>query len=244
MNVRLRLLVVALLAASVASVAPAHADDAPRAVFNIKFPGGTVQAYLLAVQKACDEQLAEPLNVVIVGDAARLPLPPIELRAVDASAAVLVVDGLSIPSAETPGIVQKIRIEAIPSSSPLPVYRIEAASSGRASTPAGKASGVWSLSDFRTEPMIADEDILSAIETAVGLFDDAGCDLRFHAPTGLLVARGTDEQIVTIERVIDELREGRVRSDSVIASVAREREMNALKMRIAELEKIIEDLRK
>ncbi|MCA9290789.1 MAG: hypothetical protein KDA25_06650 [Phycisphaerales bacterium] len=243
MNVRLRLLVAAVLAASVATLAPAQ-DDASPPLLDVDFGGGTVQAYLLAVQKACDTQLAGPLNVVVVGDVARLPLPPIQLRAVDASAAVLVLDQLMIPSPESPGTVQKIRIEAVPSFARLPVYRIEGMSSGRASVPAGKSSGVWSLAELRTEPKIADEDILSAVETALGLFDEPGCDLRFHAPTGLLVARGTDEQIVTIERVLDELRDGRARSDSVIASVARQREMEALKMRIAELEKIIEDLRK
>lgn len=58
------------------------------------------------------------------------------------------------------------------------------------------------------ESGLKSEDVLQAIETAIAMFVDIKVkpDIRFHEPTGLIIARGNSEQMDVISMVIEGLR--------------------------------------
>jgi len=67
-----------------------------------------------------------------------------------------------------------------------------------------KSTHTWSVANLLLRD-IDQEQMLTAIKTALELGDGEDVTLRLHPPTGLLIARGTAEQISTIDNVIDRL---------------------------------------
>ena len=65
---------------------------------------------------------------------------------------------------------------------------------------------VWSVSDLISNEM-TEESILTAIETSVEILggERPRAQIRFHGETGLVLASGDDDQLTSIDRVVDGL---------------------------------------
>lgn len=171
-------------------------------VVTLKFPGGTVADYVKALSGAGS------FNIVVRESAQMVPVPPIELTSADADAAVKILSGLA--AADRPAdIVTVQRAGGGRDDAALPVYVVDRQTSN--SAPPLNASRAMSLvenvSDL-VESGLKPDDILQAIETAVLLFNDEAKapEIRFHEPTGLIIARGRGEHIEAIAMVVNGLR--------------------------------------
>ncbi len=201
----------ALLALAVAALAcqplPIHGQSADReqapavATLDLEFLGGTALDYVNAIRKA------EPsANIVVLGDLARFSMAAVKLKDVDVWSALRVLDQLP---ADQGNIVAKVRLENVVDNpeSP-PVLAVTAEIKDRGPNPGMMQTTVISMADVLGDNL-KPTDALAAIETALGLITEpsAPAQIKFHTETGLLIARGTPEQIESIRQVISQLRE-------------------------------------
>ncbi|MBL1216546.1 MAG: hypothetical protein D8M59_03535 [Planctomycetes bacterium] len=184
-------------------------------VFDLEFPGGTVADFVDALRSVQPEA-----NMVVDTGAETIPIPAMQLYSVDISRAVNVLDGLEYSDADGD---LRIRVMAVPvvknstnyaGAARNPVFRVIVDS--RYNRQAPQTSVVLTIADLLGEAYRAD-DVMTAIETAMSVITDEASRtepavLRFHDATGLLIARGTGEQLSAVKSVIDELREGLDRS--------------------------------
>jgi hypothetical protein len=165
-------------------------------VISIEFEGGTVADYVAVLRRA-----AENVNIMVDVDAGEVPLPAFELQSVMLVDALRVVEDLE-PENES----YELSMDEFASGPPefyAPVYRIVSKKLRPPQPPL--QTSVWSISAL-IERGVAAEDVLGAIETALGLQEDLGApDVRFHEATGLILARAHPEQIATIGEVIHNL---------------------------------------
>lgn len=168
-------------------------------LIKLEFPGGTAQQYIDAVRAASDDA-----NIVVMGDLAAITMPAVKLRNVDTWAAVRILNEL--PQQQKNLL---ILVEAgITSDEPdqARVYTVRAQVT-RGSLDWKVESTVISVADVLHGEITAD-DLLTAVEIAlevVGKVDEPA-EIKFHKETGLLIARGTGDQIAAIHEVVEQLR--------------------------------------
>jgi len=142
--------------------------------------------------------------------AEHFPVPAVEFRSVDVASAIYLLDNRT---ALIDGQQVALDVDDIspPSTLSQPVYSVRATTptTRRGRARAGESAAVLSIKDVLNADYSAD-DVLTAIESAVGLIEGAqrAAEIRFHEQTGLLIARGTGEQMAAMHEVIDQLREG------------------------------------
>lgn len=188
----------------------------PRVTLN--FPGGTVLEYVKAIQKAAEPTV---INAMVSADAAKLRVPAVEFKQVAVSSAIE-----ALPMAaqnETAAAVLEVRAvgQAWDGSG---IYSISARQTvfgapGQAMLTPGKAPEhveVFSMRDLVEPPPGAPagaggttvETILMAVDTAIGLHSDGEKpQVKFHKDSGVLIVRGTQEQIRTVKDLLNTLRE-------------------------------------
>ncbi len=180
----------------VVGVDPSLAKTVVRpATFDLDFRGGTIASYAQAIREACPKA-----NIVVLGDAAEVPLPAMSLRDVTVEASMRAVEGQQqdTSGAETALFVRGVDISGSPES----VYTIQRAP--KHAPPEERPSvHVWSLS-----PSLASgaklADILSAIEAALAV-DGRPSKLSYHEATNLLIVRGVETQHQLVDSVIHEV---------------------------------------
>jgi len=215
-----------LLAASVPALAGVAAaqDDTARAtreqLVDLTFPGGAAVAYVEAVRRAAGD-----LNVMISPHLKDVPVQPVELKRVSVEAALTLLEGRYTAGGRTMDV--DVEVNHAELAGAMDVYRLEARVRPE---PAREdaSSGVWSLSGA-IEGGLAPEAVLTAIETALDLYDKAyaPAQLRFHRESGLLIARAHPEQIQTITLILDRLSDPGARDAQAL---------EAAEQRMAELE--------
>lgn len=182
---------------------------------NLEFPGGTATEYINAVRKA-----ATDVNIVTMADLSSIQVPPVSLKNVNPASAIEILQ--SIPQ-EQPGrhIEIHFREDRPKSREQLPVFTVTAniianSVQGRR---AGEQTTVASISDL-LEGKLKAADLLTAVQTALEMLKNEAqpAQIRFHEETGLLIARGSDDQISAITMVLQQVREragrDRVRDDA------------------------------
>lgn len=197
------------LSAQDAPPAPVPSQNAPapkveRPVVTLEFPGGTMAAFVAAVRDH-----VPAANIVLSDSAARVGVPPIELRqaglAQALEAACQVVDApFEVRVKELRGDGQWVYAITAPKAAPRP----------RSEPKQQPHSAQWIVSLLELtsgDGALRIESILSAIELACESAESPVV-LRFHADSGLLIARGTDEQMVAVETVVSVLRKARPQS--------------------------------
>jgi hypothetical protein len=201
----------ALVIASMSATSPfpAIAQDSVRAAaqpesqaLNVDFPGGAATEYITAIRKADADA-----NIVVLGELDEIPVPAVRLRNVDVGAALAVLSELP-PQQGNQGREVKIE-EILRDGERSPVFTVTGRtwSMGKGTAHAQKTS-VISMAELLGENL-KPADALKAVETALELIkgDYEPAQIRFHEETGLLIARGSPEQIESIQQVIAQLQE-------------------------------------
>lgn len=165
--------------------------------FDVHFPGGSLSEYADALRKANPD-----VSIVIAPTAANLAVPPLELKNVTTTAAVKILESFYVPAREGDF---RVVVDAVRTGSGDDVVMAIGASGGDASlarrgdtTPRQR---VWSIGEALDRDAKV-EDILAAVELSQSLLP-AQATIKYHAPSRLLIAVGTDEQLMAIHEVVD-----------------------------------------
>jgi hypothetical protein len=178
--------------------ADAQAGTGETPLADLKFSGGLVGDYVKAVRKAFPGA-----NILVDAEVERLPMPEVELTSVGLRSALQLLEFQSQQDSRGSIVVD---VRCLAERRAKPVYRILARVKGYRPQDRSQA---WTVADLLAADM-KPEDVLSAVETAMELLSEDGfkpAQIRFHEATGLLVARGHEEQIAAIDEIVDRLRE-------------------------------------
>lgn len=192
-------------------------------MLSVNFGGGTLEAYLVALQKAAGDKA---VNVVVPAAAKKVVLPPIVLRDVTLYTALSAVRSAFEENSEHQFNVRPVGTEE-DGTFAIEYMRVDRTSGqtvpmggGRVMQVPGPAKRleVYSIRDLIDPPAGADgtpqakvayESILSAVDAAMGMFDEKEPPkLLFHKETGLLLVSGTKYQTEVVDNLI-----GRIRDD-------------------------------
>lgn len=203
-------------------------------VIDLDFKGGTLREYVNAIQKK-----AASTNVLIDPLAERFPVPSVQFRSVDVASAMELLDHRA---GEVDGRGVRIDVRTIdpPNTLSEPVYAVHAETFSPRKL-RDELTMVISVKDLLDADYTAD-DILTAVETALNLVDDGvTAQVRFHKETGLLIARGPEEQVSAVVDVTAQLRQAaheqldqKRQSDD---SARQHREMTELRSQIEDLQR-------
>lgn len=169
------------LAAMIAALSPP--------TFSVEFPGGSVAQYIDAIRAAYPEA-----NIVGVQGLEHVTVPGITLREV------------SLEGALRPLTVVARTVDG--RSADLGVFFMNGVASiaiPERSLPEPPRTLVLSGESLR-ETGLPMPQIHEVFQTALSIFPGPQPDARFHEGTGIVVVRGTPEQLRTVEEVIEKLR--------------------------------------
>lgn len=262
------LAVLAIAAPTVAQEDPGsrRGSNGDPIIADLDFDGGSLEAFVRALRKAAGDS---PVNIVYGPEAAGIPVPPIDLQHVDAFMALRSVSQASSSLVKRdPQLVPFIwNVDRI-SGDGTPVYTIQVheLSRGRASGPgsvpaAQLHTAVHSIANLTSGPgAMSADDVLAAIQLGLEMDGKGDAKLSYHEETGLLFARVTNEQANAIEMTIVHLRqsmaarkdgESRSQLEAVFEAtgvrtvgelVERVRGTDALRLRVADLQRTVRDL--
>lgn len=189
-------------------------------IVDINFRGGTLSEFVEAIQAAAHP---EPFNVMIPREAADIPMPPVAMRQVSAEAAIRTAAfGRQSGTDEMITIVEVSR--GITDGAPVFAVNFRRFTSGQrgqapaqTEPPVETTVEVFSLSELIRPELIRPlpddsagvtikpETILSAIESAVAISGEREAEaatIRFHEESGMLLVRGTHQQVFAIDRIL------------------------------------------
>lgn len=164
---------------------------------SVDFAGGTVAEYVTALRKA---QAKQPVNIVVTPEAEDLPVPPAKLIEVPIEAAVHMLEG-DYPAPE--GGFARINVDAFSrlGEARHTLLKVSASVNFR-----NLHTSVWSVAEDLAAGLSA-EEMLAAVEAVLSVFPNES-NLKFHEATGLLILRGTEEQIAVVEEALERLHDG------------------------------------
>jgi hypothetical protein len=174
---------------------------------SLQFAGGSLSDYVKALKEATPN-----FNIVLaVSEAKDIRLPAIKLDAVSFYPALRLLQG---EYRLDDGTIIKLLVNDMggprEGETANPVYKIWSERQ-EARKPSPQVQ-VWNIGEL-IGPDRKAEDVLTAVETAVGLLPNQDkAKIRYHAETTLVVACGEQDQLIAIERVVDGIRQG-VRSE-------------------------------
>lgn len=195
-------------------IRPSLGFDDPQ-IGDLEFPGGTVEEFVMALRKAAGDQ---PVNIVYDAQAAKLSVPSVSLREVDAYTALR---SACEPASRTlthfdDGRIFSWTVTKIAGDASS-VYTIHARDvsppqfrPGYQAPQPHRSTAIHTITELITGPgaMTAD-DVLSALQAALAMEDGNEVKLAYHEGTGLVFARVTAEQGRVIESAILNLRVSR-----------------------------------
>jgi hypothetical protein len=193
MKMKTRLILMSLLMGWLTATAPAADTVAPDKIvevarppkFDLNFPGGPPAKLVDAIEQASGARI----NVLVSPRLAGLILPRIELRSVDAET---VFRSLPLLGIEDSTAVRW----AIGKENNVWVFQ---------TPPEYRQTKVFYLGDLLEKFKI--DDITTAIQTTWQLGGkESGAEMKFHRETQLLIARGDESRLQTINGVLNELR--------------------------------------
>jgi len=209
-------------------------DTALFTLISVDFPGGTVGEYIETVKEAAKKAQIE-VNVICPAEAREVQVSPIALRSVTLRTAM---DSLCAAFAgNTQVMFDSTSVGKEPNE--YPTFALRMSTSNRAPQYAPDASGklrpvtgnvpfinVLGVRDLIEPPVgtaatastrVTKETLLEAVNAAFSLQkDEAPPEILFHADTGLLIVRGTNQQnalaSMVLERIRDDLKQRREQS--------------------------------
>ncbi len=160
---------------------------------DVSFSGGKLIDYVESIRRSRPKGAA---NIVVMPNAKELQVPPITLVAVTVEAAVRLLEGAyTLPN----GAFSEVDVETyeIAGTTDM-VFKVTA----QYETLEIRSS-VWSLDSVLTDGH-SEAELLGAVDVVLSLFSNKA-EIKFHPPTRLLIARGTDEQLDLVREVIEQL---------------------------------------
>lgn len=166
--------------------------------FNLTFSGGSLDQYVAAIQNALP-----CANILLAGDGKIFPVAAVTLRNVTALGALRLIEGNATrtggrrsnvtiqPTKGDAGVLEAIRVQIVD-------FQPQVNQSN------ALHAAVFSVA----EPLAMgakQEDILGALEAALGVFESEAGKIRFHAPTGLVMIRAPQEQLDIVEATVNML---------------------------------------
>jgi hypothetical protein len=219
----------------------------------VDFAGGTVAEYLATLKEREDD-----VNVVLDPEAAGIAMPPVSLKKVSVDTAIHLIQETAAAregrvyiqvvnqGGGNPAFVVSVQAPravpvAFPPRSPGPGQP--------GAAPEGKQLHVSSLREIMDaaagdSSAVKAETVLTAIDAALGIQDPEQKDkpvVKFHADSCLLIVRGTQEQIHTVEQVLGEISRPQraVPGSNLNARLKQlQDEIEKLKAELAELKKL------
>jgi hypothetical protein len=191
----------------------ASAARQPEKPFNLEFPGGPVQEFVMSVELAT----GAPFNVIIPSSAQDLEIPPVRVKGVTLRPLLAALSQSSTqqkPVGNTvrggfPGVVQyaEAGFSFTPSEEgPQAVWQLTVRGVPDAPAPPPPPPTVRF---YQLKPILDAglkvEDVTTAAETAwrmMKLEKEQMPELKFHEETGLLIAAGSDAALAVIDSVI------------------------------------------
>ena len=171
-------------------------EDEPLALISLEFSGGSAMDYVATIRRAAGET-----NIVVAPEASEIPMPPVTLTQVTVAGAIDLLHGRGL---QQPSRAVTLLVKHMPMYDPAErqTYQVMARVDGRA---AASPTQVWTVSNLLTNG-ITSEAVLGAVEMALEVVSSSTeMDIRFHEDTGLLIARGNEEQLEVINEVLDRL---------------------------------------
>jgi hypothetical protein len=180
--------------------------------FNLEFPGGPVQEFVVAVENAT----GAPFNVIIPSSAQELQIPPVRVKGVTLRPLLAALSQSSTQQKPVgamrgglPGAVQfaETGFSFTPSENgPQAVWQltVRGAPDAPAPPPPPPTVRFYQLKPI-LEAGLKVEDVTTAAETAwkmMKLGKEQMPELKFHEETGLLIAAGSDPALAVIDSVI------------------------------------------
>ncbi|HYE02906.1 MAG TPA: hypothetical protein VD963_06695 [Phycisphaerales bacterium] len=179
---------------------------------SVNFPGGTLQQFVEQLRAASGE---DPANIVCHAETSSIAVPPIQLQHVTVGSALAALNYL------TYGSERPVSVTVIDGPAPVlavaPMHR----------SAAGVSTSVFSLAEIigaaaGEERQRRVQPVLMAIEAAL-LFSGGQGNARFHEDSGLLMVRGSHDDLQLVHSVIAALRdEARQREHQQAAQRVRE----------------------
>lgn len=188
----------------------ANADLLLNEQLNINFPGGTLNDFLAAVRNS---RPSKSLNVIVPDGAAELPIPPLTLTRVEVPSALNAMEYASARDGRPLISVSRIEGAGI---EPVFALQMVGGMSGPRSNDTRQSTFVLSLNQI-TKPewapagrsSIAADVVLTAIESAIQTASQSKepPTLKFHRESGLLIVKGTANQLEVAKEVVRRLEE-------------------------------------
>jgi hypothetical protein len=173
---------------------------------SVEFAGGTVAEYVAALRKAAGPS---PVNIVVSEAAAQVRLAPVSLKSASVWNAVHVIQAAAGGSALGHWQVGPA-FEGAPTAESLsgtPVFAVNFyPREGPAG--AGRFLEVFSIQSIIEGEGATPEVLLTAVETALKLEGDGAsrAEVKFHKDSGLLLVRGTKQDVRAVEQVVERVR--------------------------------------
>jgi len=193
----------------------------PMPIIDVEFPGGSVQEFVSAIQKAASQSSAKtPVNVMVPSEAADVPLPAVSLKRVSAETALQTLrhafgnhgpfqlrsDNMTSDGDE--GLTFALQFSKQFSGVPQQVTMHQPAVS-QAYSLRGLLIAPAELDQNDSGLRLSADAVLGALKLASELEATdatvAPTQLLYHEDTKLLIARGTPDQHRLIEGVIEQI---------------------------------------
>lgn len=174
-----------------------RADPARRPI-SLNFEGGSLSAFVAAVQDAAGAR-----RVLLRGDTEVFDMPPLKLEGVTLHAVMMAIHGdqRSTVSGGRLALTAQYRDGVY-------VVEVETDEPSRSAQEQARTQTVtWSLAALRGPGRLPTAQMLTAIEAAVEVGGHAETtEIRFHDETSLLIVSARPDAIQTIDGVLDQLR--------------------------------------
>ncbi len=176
-------------------------QDISDTVFSLKFSGGNAAEYIQTIQHQVPQA-----NIVIMPDVDKIQIPPLKLTSVNLDTALSLLNDQIGEDNNYRYSIESYDARTDRISNPVFVVRtVKKRIGGFGNQSREITSKVWAVDPLLK--VLSSDDILAAIDVALPLSVDEKPDveIRFHKETGLLIARGGEQELRMIDQLLSQL---------------------------------------
>lgn len=184
---------------------PESASPRAEPIVTVQFEGGTIKDFIRVLNPPSSPQR---INIIVPEGAGDIEVPGVNLFNVPAATAVRALEFLTARNGNAILEIEELRTPGVPTS-----YALEVSPRAFEIKSQANAVRVFSLNSItrRDEASNAstgmkDDTVLTAIESAMQVQDsDRPPSMRYHRESGLLIVKGSHEQLEIAEQVVQKL---------------------------------------